>query len=157
MENRCSCADYYPSFKNHTPERRYTPGIGSVTGPKKEILDGWEADFIEKAAALEHARWSRWHMHMIEKQTPENLKRWARQCLTRYEKLSEEEKESDRREVREYLPLIRSLLHHKRLTLLQEAERRIGEEMKKNETAFDILTGLSTAVVIIRSLREEKK
>lgn len=60
---------------------------------------------IEKLAAIEHARWSRWHVHCKKNWTPENVSRWDRQARTSYEDLSETEKESDRREVREYFDI----------------------------------------------------
>lgn len=88
---------------------------------KKEIIK----EFIEKGADLEHDRWSRWQKYMFSKGTvvkfpeiPETLQegdiiipaefveRWFRQIDTPYSKLSEKEKESDRKETRNYIPLL---------------------------------------------------
>lgn len=76
----------------------------------------------EKLAEQEHERWSRWMEYMLE-QVPYNddgtwtmpawaVHRWVRQMRTPYTDLSEEEKDSDRKEAdrtlalfREYFPL----------------------------------------------------
>ncbi len=76
-------------------------------------------EFIEKGAALEHERWSGWQAYLFSKSEwtkdgyliPKELcERWQRQIDTPYEKLSEQEKESDRKEVRKYLPLIEKII-----------------------------------------------
>lgn len=82
----------------------------------------WEETFIEAGAKLEHARWARWQNHVHNQCSvnqfgdwilpPEVRERWQRQINAPYSELSEAEKESDRREVREYLPLIAGLLAH---------------------------------------------
>ncbi len=88
--------------------------------PKAKI-NKWEKEFVEKGANLEHQRWANWQSYLFSKC---NLKegingliipielaeRWERQTITPYDKLSEQEKESDRKEARKYLPLIRQLL-----------------------------------------------
>ena len=68
--------------------------------------------FIEEGAALEHARWARWqsylHGRCIQNDygsltIPKELAdRWTHQIARDYKHLSESEKESDRKEVREY-------------------------------------------------------
>lgn len=75
--------------------------------------------FIEEGAALEHERWAGWQKYMFSKgvkypdgdfHLPSELyERWLRQINTPYSELSEAEKESDRKEVRKYLPLISKL------------------------------------------------
>ncbi len=80
----------------------------------------WENDFIEQAAAIEHARWSKWQLYMFSQCTrnpdgsltipPELVHRWTRQAATGYEQLTETEKESDREQTRPYLPLVRGLV-----------------------------------------------
>jgi hypothetical protein len=82
----------------------------TLVEPTAPVGGSWEGEFVEKGAALEHERWAKWHKYMIDKQTPENLERWARQSVTPYALLSESEKESDRREVRTYLPLVRQTI-----------------------------------------------
>jgi hypothetical protein len=89
--------------------------------------NNWEEEFIEKGAALEHDRWAKWQKWMhgrvydsSESINPhlkviptEDFNRWERQIATEYEQLSDKEKESDRIEVRKYLPLIKDLLTKK--------------------------------------------
>lgn len=76
------------------------------------ILNG----LIDNLAALEHSRWSHWQRHLhstgrIQSDgsivLPADLvARWDRQMSTEYESLSKEEQESDREQVRRYLPVI---------------------------------------------------
>ena len=84
----------------------------------QEQLKKIEKEFVEKGADLEHDRWARWQNYMFSKGQvgqdgvfhlpKEFVDRWFRQIATPYSKLSEEEKESDRRETRNYLPLLRT-------------------------------------------------
>ncbi len=97
-----------------------------------------EADFIEKGADLEHDRWARWQKYMFSKGTltPEGdliipaifVDRWFRQIDTKYADLSELEKESDRKETRNYLPLLREKL----LSILDELVME-EKEIQKDE------------------------
>ena len=86
---------------------------------EKEKIENWEKEFVEKGADLEHKRWAGWQSYLFSKSEwtkngyliPKELCfRWQKQIDTPYSKLSEEEKESDRIEVRKYLPLIRRFL-----------------------------------------------
>jgi hypothetical protein len=71
---------------------------------------------VEELAAIEHQRWSRWqrYLHSQCMHQPDGsllipcdlVKRWERQCETKYEELGDQERESDREQVRQYLPLI---------------------------------------------------
>jgi hypothetical protein len=71
---------------------------------------------FEKLAAIEHARWARWQAYVFSKGSfdacgqftlPVDLvARWHRQIETDYTNLSESEKESDRKEVHEYLKVL---------------------------------------------------
>jgi hypothetical protein len=75
---------------------------------------------VEDLANLEHERWSHWqtYMHSMGVRQADGsllisrdlVNRWDRQSGTPYAKLSEKEKESDREQVRKYLPLILSTL-----------------------------------------------
>jgi len=79
-------------------------------------------EFVEKGAELEHDRWSKWqeYMHSIlQKDISDNgfmrlpdyyYSRLERQIKTKYSELSEKEKESDRIEVKKYLPLLEQFL-----------------------------------------------
>ena len=88
----------------------------------KDILKKNMEEFVEKGANLEHDRWARWQKYMfskcIEKQEYwmktilltlpiELYKRWDRQIDTKYADLSEEEKESDRKEADRYLAILK--------------------------------------------------
>jgi len=88
-----------------------------------ELKQSWEEAFVEKGAELEHKRWSGWQDYFfrncktIEYQDEVSLvlprelyDRWKRQIGTPYSELSEPEKESDRRETREYLPLVKQAI-----------------------------------------------
>ena len=71
---------------------------------------------MEKLADAEHERWSHWQRYLHSKcertddgslVIPAHLvERWETQMNTPYSVLSEEEKESDREQVRRYLPII---------------------------------------------------
>lgn len=76
---------------------------------------------VEELSAVEHERWARWQRYVHSKCTPhgddgsltipaELVRRWQRQIDTPYADLTEKEKESDREQVREYLPLIAKAL-----------------------------------------------
>ncbi len=72
-------------------------------------------DMIDVLAAIEHERWSDWqrNVHAKCERLPDGslrlpaefVARWERQIATPYADLDEYEKESDRRQVRRYLPL----------------------------------------------------
>jgi hypothetical protein len=74
------------------------------------------AVLIEKLADIEHQRWSHWQRFMHGKcerkpdgslgVPPEFVEKWENQMGAPYADLSESEKESDREQVRKYLPLI---------------------------------------------------
>lgn len=71
---------------------------------------------IEKLADVEHERWSHWQRYLHSKceRTSDGslvipaqlVDRWESQMNTPYSALSEQEKESDREQVRRYLPII---------------------------------------------------
>lgn len=75
---------------------------------------------LEELAAVEHERWSHWqrYMHSQCEATddggllipPALVEQWTTQLNTPYTALSEREKESDREQVRRYLPKIVSAL-----------------------------------------------
>jgi hypothetical protein len=74
----------------------------------------------EQLAAIEHERWSHWQRYVHDKAVrqldgslilpPDLVAHWEKQIETEYNDLSQEEKESDREQVRKYLPLIVSAL-----------------------------------------------
>lgn len=68
---------------------------------------------IEQSAAIAHEQWSGWMKYLFEKSTQNAdgtvtipkwaVDRWTRQMNTEYNKLSEQEKESDRIEAKKYM------------------------------------------------------
>lgn len=86
---------------------------------RKQIEDALN-DLVEALAEKEHERWSHWQRYMHEKSVrqpdgsllipADHVDRWEKQISTNYDRLSEEEKESDRDQVRKYLPLISDAL-----------------------------------------------
>ncbi len=77
-------------------------------------------DLIERLAEIEHERWAHWQRYVHDQcerledgslVIPANLvSRWEHQIATSYASLSESEKESDRAQVRRYLPAIADAL-----------------------------------------------
>jgi hypothetical protein len=75
---------------------------------------------VEDLAAIEHERWAHWqrYMHDKGKRRPDGslvlpaelVRHWETQIATDYSNLSESEKNSDREQVRRYLPLIAAAL-----------------------------------------------
>lgn len=75
---------------------------------------------LEDLAAIEHDRWSHWQRYVHDKcEATEDggllipaqlVERWSVQMNTPYAELSEHEKESDRDQVRRYLPTIEAAL-----------------------------------------------
>ena len=80
------------------------------------LLDG----LVEELSTIEHERWSHWQRYLHNKglRQPDGslvlpvdlVEHWDKQMNTRYENLSDDEKESDREQVRKYLPLIAAAL-----------------------------------------------
>lgn len=110
----------------------------------QETNKGWEERFIEQAAAMEHARWARWQKYLFSKSimdssgariTIDLVERWNRQIETPYSELSEAEKESDRKEAREYLPLISQEL---------SLAKKEGQE-EERQFILNILDGIDIA------------
>ena len=79
-------------------------------------LDG----LMDELAAIEHARWAHWQAYLHGKCAPQSdgslvipaelVVRWERQIARDYVELEEDEKESDREQVRGYLGLIKRTL-----------------------------------------------
>lgn len=81
---------------------------------------GFSAPLVEELAAIEHERWSHWQNYMHGKciKNPDGsltipsdlVARWSKQAAMPYSELTEKERESDREQVRRYLPVINSAL-----------------------------------------------
>lgn len=86
----------------------------------KDQIERALGEIVETLAAAEHERWSHWQRYMHDKGTrqpdgsllipAELVERWDKQIATKYSDLSHAEKESDRDQVRGYLPIIVSAL-----------------------------------------------
>ena len=82
---------------------------------RAEIEDLMEG-MIDELAAIEHERWSHWQRYVHEKGRREAdgsvtipaelVEQWEAQIDKPYVDLSEDEKESDREQVRKYMPVI---------------------------------------------------
>lgn len=74
------------------------------------------SELLEKLAAIEHERWAHWQQYMHDQCQraddgsliipAELAQRWQTQIDTPYADLTETEKDSDREQVRRYLPTI---------------------------------------------------
>lgn len=71
---------------------------------------------LEELAAIEHQRWGHWQLYLHKQCEPLDdgslripahlVRQWTRQATTNYANLTEQEKSSDREQVRRYLPTI---------------------------------------------------
>ena len=90
---------------------------------------------IEELAELEHKRWSSWQRYchdMILKNggkitSPYPFEQWERQIKTPYSELSEKEKESDRKEARNTLKIIKKYITQIRQETIRECIDSIKE------------------------------
>lgn len=83
---------------------------------EREELERRLSLVMEALACIEHERWAHWQSYMHSKGARQSdgtlllpadmVAQWERQISTVYEALSENEKESDREQVRKYLPTI---------------------------------------------------
>jgi hypothetical protein len=81
---------------------------------------GDDRDLVEVLAAIEHERWSHWQRYLHSQCEPgpdgslvipaRLVSRWTQQMSTAYADLSEAEKDSDREQVRQTLPIIAAAL-----------------------------------------------
>ncbi|KRA04998.1 hypothetical protein [Rhizobium sp. Root564] len=83
---------------------------------KKHIIEQALAGVLEDLADAEHQRWTHWqsYVHSQGVRQPDGsliipaelVSRWDRETKTVYSELTEQEKESDREQVRRYLPIV---------------------------------------------------
>lgn len=88
----------------------------------ESVIATWMKEFVEKGAEIEHERWAKWQKYLHSKcykTTSTNydlvipiklVEQWERQIATPYSELTEPEKESDRDQVRPYIPLIEHIV-----------------------------------------------
>lgn len=82
----------------------------------KDLIEQALAVVLEELADVEHQRWSHWQNYVHTRGVrqadgslvipAELVRRWDREMNTPYTALTEHEKESDREQVRKYLPII---------------------------------------------------
>lgn len=71
----------------------------------------------ERLAELEHIQWQHWTKYFLRNLTSENVRRWSRQTETPYGKLSEREKNKDRRWADKVLNLVTNKIKQSTLKL----------------------------------------
>ncbi|MFI5960499.1 hypothetical protein [Cryptosporangium sp. NPDC051539] len=89
---------------------------GSDSCPPRDSL-------VEVLAAVEHERWSHWqrYLHSRCERTADGslvipaelVTRWEHQIVTPYDQLTDAQKESDREQVRRYLPIVEAALENR--------------------------------------------
>ncbi|MEG3085639.1 hypothetical protein U1707_18515 [Sphingomonas sp. PB2P12] len=82
---------------------------------EQDVTERLEAA-LEALASIEHERWAHWQHYMHSKADlradgsmvvpAELVSQWTRQIDTPYDELSPDEQESDREQVRRYLPAV---------------------------------------------------
>ena len=85
------------------------------------------AEFVEEGADLEHNRWARWHKYSRLMATPAHIEMWDRKAEMPYIALTNEEQESDRKETRNYLPLLEKAIAQ----AIAEERDRVKELIEK--------------------------
>ena len=87
---------------------------------EKPEIEELLAGLLERLATIEHEWWSHWQRYMHSKAVrqpdgslllpAELVARWEGQMNRSYAELDDREKESDREQVRKYLPILASVL-----------------------------------------------
>lgn len=119
-----------------------------------------DAKLIERLADWDHRAWAKWTDYLLNNRSEENEARWRRQIVTPYSALSEKEKDSDRKEAREILGVIRAKepkpVGQKKLTLgdlytIPPTEKESREANKANSHVYHIgyFTGYHRAKEIV--------
>jgi len=96
----------------------------------------WLDSLVEQLAAIEHERWASWqswlHSQLIKTKdgllmTPEYYEHLEYQIAADYSELTEKEKESDREQVRRYLPILTNQIEIEKLRARIETTKHIIE------------------------------
>ena len=116
-----------------------------MTNTNKEL-----EEMVEQMADIEHKRWSSWQKWMHECSTKnadgsltipaDKVERWERQITTEYKDLSEEEKESDRKQVYPYLDIITSYREQGVKAALEGHGIESGEDFNQATARFEAVT-----------------
>lgn len=133
------------AIRKDCPLHEYNEISPSPHEGTKDMGGDWENDFIEKGAELEHIRWAKWQNYLhsflvwnndIQMWTLPHEKKewWDSEIRTPYSMLNEKQKESDRKEARTYLPIIKSLISQTERNIVRE----IYLEISKGYENFDI-------------------
>lgn len=85
------------------------------------MIDDELENLKDELAAIEHERWSHWQVYMHGKcmknedgslTIPKQLvDKWTKQSETKFESLTEKEKDSDREQVEKYLPNLKRFFY----------------------------------------------
>jgi|SRR5579885_240478 len=122
---------------------------------------------IEALADKEHASWARWMDYLFSKclevPTPDGrntemvipmglVERWKRQVVTPYADLSEQEKESDRKEVAHILPIIEAYQQEQLQQIIANAEKALAETAKAIESDWPsiLADGLESIITLCK-------
>ena len=111
-----------------------------------------ERELREKLAELAHSQWSGWMEWMLKNLDDVHIKNWKRQMNTPYDKLSEREKDSDRKEADKYLQVLQKAIQTTRLETVREVEGKIkGYILMPMNYTEDLLNFLDK----LKSLKEK--
>ena len=102
-------------------------------------------ELLDKVAELEHLQWSHWTRHFLEFQNESNRKHWERQAHLPYSKLTEKEKEADRKWARKVLDVI-----YKEINIKQAFKKQIDYVMINN-----LRLSATQIVTILKIVQEE--
>jgi hypothetical protein len=122
-------------------------------------------EIVEILAEKEHDRWAHWQKYMHErvydsyesinphlKVIPtEDFNRWERQIKTQYSELSEKEKESDRNQVRKYLPIIEQALTDYHNHIVEEVNKKVDLDDRGGE----YLMGYNSAISDVQQFLQD--
>lgn len=129
--DRCFCTCHAPQ-----PKKQDVPS-------PNPLEEEWEKNLIEKMADMEHMRWAKWQNYLHSFLTwnneiqawvlpHEKKDHWQMQINTPYQMLSEKEKESDRDQVKPYLPLIQTQKHLSYNQGVADGKREIEQVISKH-------------------------
>jgi hypothetical protein len=104
----------------------YYPTKEEIENWNKEINEQLQAivrnvELVEEIAGMMHEQWAHWTNYFLSNLTIENLIRWKEQASTPYDKLSEEDKEKDRKWAMKYLKVL--LIHGIEVKGLDELQK----------------------------------
>lgn len=123
-------------------ERSIIPALSLVSAWSEETMTQDRHDVLrEVIAALCHEQWSGWMKYLFSKASPDGrelpqwaVDRWSRQATTSYENLTEEEKDSDRKEADRFLDILRTTEAQAREELAESNQRlAVRTEALENE------------------------